>query len=425
MTSRVAHRHAHRFAHRYARALRGAAAIVGVAGTLLLGSCASLFSDAAGYFDDRVVGSLDITDSGRFDGFTVLDDVVDRYDVFLAGEAHGVAENTDYAFKLFQYLYSTSGVRTYVAEIGFAAGERLNAYVQGAGDDADLIAIIDASRGTYAWTREWVSFWRRLRAWNSNLDPGERVRVIGIDVEHQYQIGFEFVRDLLPAGDPPAAIAEVVGDLRGWSTAGGAEASRDLAERALEHIVDHQSDWTAFVGTEVDRVEVAVRSIVRRFDFYADPRSAESREAAIYRTFVDVYERLLDPDERRFFGLWGSVHVPTAAVNGFEWIGARLQRGAESPVRGRVFSIVPYYDRSIAMRTFPYRTEPLTSDRMIVRLFAPYARSIATLFYLDGDGSPFRATPALSPDGRVPTTDVYQAAVLFTHARASTPIGGY
>ncbi|TVQ18360.1 MAG: hypothetical protein EA382_17810, partial [Spirochaetaceae bacterium] len=412
MTSRFTRRSKRRYAR------RRATVIAGIVGTMLLGSCASLFTDAARYIDDRVVGSLDITDSGRFDGFTILDDVVDRYDVFLAGEAHGVAESTDYAYKLFQYLHATRGVRTYVAEIGFAAGERLNAYVQGIGCDADLSAIVDASRGTYAWTREWLSFWRRLRAWNSGLDPGARIRVIGIDVEHQYQIGFEFVADLLPATDPPDSIAAVVADLRDWTTSAGAEASRDLAERALSNMTEHRADWTAFVGTDVDRVAIAVRAIVRRFDFYANPRSAESREAAIYRTFVDVYDRVLDPNERRLVGLWGSVHIPTAAVNGYEWLGARLQNGTDSPVRGRVFSIVPYYDRSIAMRTFPYRTAPLSSDRLVIRLFAPYARSVATLFYLDADGSPFRTTPALSPDGRALTNDAYQAAVLFTHARA-------
>ena len=407
------------------RRIRVAVTIAIIAGTLAVCGCASLFARTERFFDTSVVGSLDITDSGRFGGFTILDDAVGRYDVFLAGEAHGVAESTDYAYKLFQYLHAVRGVRTYVAEIGFGAGERLNAYVQGDGTDADLAAIIDASRGTYAWTREWFAFWRRLRTWNAQLSPDDRIRIVGIDVEHQYPIGFEFIADLLPTGDPPAAIAAAVEDLRGWNTDVGMEASGALAERALASITGNGDDWAAFVGAEVDRVEIAVRAVVRRFDFYADPRNAEVREAAIYRTFVDVHDLILDPGERRMVGLWGSIHIPTAPVNGFEWLGARLQHGDDSPVRGRVFAIVPYYDRSTALRTFPYRSEPLTSDRLTVRLFAPYARTIATLFYLDGDGSPFRDSPALSPDGRVPTTEAYHAAVLFTRARASTPMDVY
>ena len=58
-------------------------------------ACTSLPAAADRYFTEAVVGALDIADSGRVTGFTVLDPAVNRYDLFLAGEAHGIVENLD------------------------------------------------------------------------------------------------------------------------------------------------------------------------------------------------------------------------------------------------------------------------------------------------------------------------------------------
>ena len=396
--------------------------IIASAALALAGACASLYTDAAAYFGDAEVGALDLRDPYTLSGFTVLDGVVDRYAVFLAGEVHGVAENLDYTYALFRYLHDRRGVRTYLAEMGFAAGEQLNAYVQGAASEEDLARVMDASRGTYAWTREWRAFWRKLRRWNEQVEPGSRIRVVGIDVEHQAGLGFAYIADLLPATPAGSDIATVASELAGWSAAIGAPASRDLAERAHDSMGRYQSQWSSYLGDAYHLVRIAVGNIVRRFEYYENPRDAEVREAAIYRNFIDVFEHVLGPDERRFVGLWGNVHVPTAPVSGFAWLGSRLQHGVDSPVSGAVFAIAPYYDGSTALRTFPYRSVPLSSGRHIVRLLAPYATTTATLFYLDGDDSPLQSSPALSPDGRTPTTRMYQAAVLFSRARASTPL---
>lgn len=412
----------------------GAAVVALTSFALLATACTSLPAAADRYFTDAVVGALDIADSGRVTGFTVLDSAVDGYDLFLAGEAHGVVENLDFTYKLFQYLHDRRGVRTYLAEIGFAAGEQLNDYVQGAGTDADLQSIMDSSRGTYAWTSEWFAFWRRLRLWNARLAPDQRIRVVGIDVEHQVDRGFTYIADRLTRSPAPSGAIEAIAErLANWQALGraacddtvpGDRASGDVALRTLAadafgSLSTNEPEWVAFLGDSFDPVRIALRNIVRRYEYYEDPRNAEIREAAAYANFLDVYS-LLGEGERRFVGLWGSVHIPTAPVNGFAWLAARLAR--DSPVAGAVFTIAPFYDRSTALRTFPYRTSPLSSDRLTVRLLVPYAKTSATLFYLDGDGSPFRSSPALSPDLRTPTTEMYKAAVLFTGGRASSAL---
>jgi CubicO group peptidase (beta-lactamase class C family) len=58
-----------------------------------------------------------------------------------------------------------------------------------------------------------VSFWRRVYAWNQTLPEAERVRVVGLDVQHQYPVGVWHMGMLLP-DTPPDAFAEPVAALR-------------------------------------------------------------------------------------------------------------------------------------------------------------------------------------------------------------------
>ncbi len=55
-------------------------------------------------------------------GSRVDADLLGDADVYLLGEAHGVAANETIDFALLTYLYETAGVRTYLTESGYAVG---------------------------------------------------------------------------------------------------------------------------------------------------------------------------------------------------------------------------------------------------------------------------------------------------------------
>ena len=133
--------------------------------------------------------------------------------IIMLGETHGMPVNNDLDLALLRWLHHSAGVRVYLSEFGHATAFLINRYFE-TGDEHLLDVFFGAARGTQIWNREYRDFFVRFRQWNASLPAADRVRFVGVDIEHNpnfavWALG-EWVRESRDAGrEVPAAIAGV------------------------------------------------------------------------------------------------------------------------------------------------------------------------------------------------------------------------
>jgi hypothetical protein len=310
-------------------------------------------------------------DLAQFDA--KLLDFRDKSIIFL-GESHGIAINEDIDLALLKYLHREAGVRVYLCEFGYAAGFALNQYLQ-TGDEQILDYVMKASKGSVGWTRERREFYVKFRQWNQTLPAADRVRFVGVDVEHQRELAIKVLGALTGKGTAPAAIAETVAKLR----------QGDFASVA-DSLKQHRAEYGQMLLERFFDFELIATNIERRDEFYADhngPKGAAVRERTMYETFLKVYARM---GGGRWYGRWGSFHVLQSNSRDRERFAVMLNREG-SPVAGKVLSILAMYRESTAM-TAEYRTISAGSEFPVER-FAGAAKGPLTLFRLEkGDAIP-------------------------------------
>jgi hypothetical protein len=363
---------------------------------------------------------LDLADGGsRFEA-RLLD--TNQKQVFLLGENHGIAINDELDLAMLRYLHRNAGVRVYLGEFGYAAGCLLNEYLA-SGDERVLDFVMQASHGSVGWTVERRAFFANLRRWNQTLPPAERVRFVGVDVEHQWTIALRYMAELAKrGGTPAAAIAPLVAKLSTPALANGnglVEFTKELSASLREH----HADYAALLGDKLSDFELVARNLDKNLQTKAiDPNSKEAfaiRENAMYDTFRQLYPRFQGV---KVYGRFGTFHVLQRSPDGRGHFAAMLN-GADSPVAGKVVSIISTYWHSEAM-TQDYHKEAVATDRDGEQLFGASTSAPLTLFQLTGADSPFNHEIAgfLGTGSRGVPTEYAQYLLYIRNAAASRPL---
>lgn len=397
---------------------------------IALGSCDTLGVRAHEYFDEATTAPLASTGELSSAGLSLLERNLDRISVFLTGEAHGSADSIELASLLARYLADSGRPTTLLWEIGFAAGILLDDYLVG-GDPTILDEVLESSEGTYLFTHEWRSFYRTIRAFNEERTGADRIRLLGVDIEHQYVRGLLLMQDSLPT-DPiataPPELSSAVQGLVAWSPTDAAEsADNDLSAAISRSLADQTSAWRGYLGAAFDRFRIAALAVRSRFDCYetSGDRFAAAREEAIGQIFgeADAWHRTtVEPTIPFYYGHWGRVHVRRAPTDGVGWIAGRIE--SDPGYDDAVLTAKLFYHESLALRRNPYRIAPLADPPIAVGLLARSSVGPITLYDLDERDSPFSSGAELveSPEpGRV-TTDYFQLAVLVSGGTAARPL---
>ena len=351
---------------------------------------------------------MKLESGGRFDA-GLLDTSGKR--LFLLGETHAVAGNEQLDLSLLRYLHRTAGVRFYVYEGGYSTGEMLNRYFA-SGDEKLLDFLMDQMQGSPAWNRENREFWKAFGDWNRALPPADRVRVVGIDIEHQSEIAWRCLAELgAQAGPPPEAVREVVERLAAGARRAGIDA--DLAAS----LAAHPADYAGWLGPRLADFELVTGNLRKRDDYYKQPSSLD-RDRAMLETFRTIDARY---PGAHWFGRLGTAHIPQRRVDrdSFAMLLAR-----EPAWRGKIVSIRSLYKDSARLDVQGYRSVAIHDDDARSAPFVAAAGgSKLTLFRLDAEGSPLLPGSAgfLPPEAGV-SADSVQYVVLVQGAPAAHPL---
>ena len=170
-----------------------------------------VFWSVLGFGQDSIVsipGKVDTADNGDYSGFDAMAEDLKGYNVYMAGENHLFLEgNHRLELKLFKYLHENYQVNTLMFEFGQAVGELINAYVY-EGDSA-YIDVVDS----YFYPEQ-SRMIRDLRAYHLELNDSLPFKLVGIDIDRNYNVVFRTLTLLFPEAEVPDSISLEIGTIK-------------------------------------------------------------------------------------------------------------------------------------------------------------------------------------------------------------------
>ncbi|MFN7115987.1 MAG: erythromycin esterase family protein [Saprospiraceae bacterium] len=344
---------------------------------------------------------------------------LNRYDVFLTGENHAIAANTEIYYLLLQYYKQKVNFRYLLVELQYAAGATLQRYLD-TGDEEMLAELMHSFGGSFYATRENFEFWKKVRAYNLTLEPERRIQVIGIDVEHNGQRALRYLQSLLPATSPPGEIAISMQKLQAFSNVNYAKnsASMQMLESLQDQLEMQGSVFENYLGEHFFAFEFTLQNTLNAAYFYQNGGKLEDREQFIQQNFIKIYKHYTPG---KYFGQWGGFHVVQKGTH--PSLANFLQYDIQSPVIGKVLSVFIAYQNS------QYRKQRNEGVGTVESLekdnpYTQFAQSPYTLFGLTGTNSPFTRNihwwiTTEKPNGGV-TTDYFQYLLLVKDSPAES-----
>lgn len=330
------------------------------------------------------------------------------YQLILTGEMHAIVQNFDVQLMLIRYLNRHWDLRYIVAELGLGASIYLNRYLE-TGDNALLDDIMNQLSGTASYTVEQRVFYQKLYEYNVGLPDEQKLRVIGLDVDHQGALWLSGLALLLPDTPPEDEVAARLYELIGRLAQEGDYLAAHMLLASEKSVAPDLIDQV--FGKQCELARQVIKNFDAALHFYnvleGDVEWA-LRDEVMEQNFLYVRERL--PFEH-FYGQFGSAHVaqhdyvPGEFKDGLPFA-ARLNADG-SPMQGKVCSIPLVYtdeNGSVGQNIAAH----LTDD-----LFGAYW-GMNLIFDLADEPSPFAQDICLAVrrrDDAVGTLDYYQKMI--------------
>jgi erythromycin esterase len=296
----------------------------------------------------------------EFGGLESLGDIVGYARIIAVGEpVHGAREITLIKRRMFEYLVREKGVRTLVAEVGWAEALAVDEYLRtGAGKPDEVLAGLR----TWTWnTTDALDFMRWMRRYNESLPPSRQLRFFGADMVytsasaqalHAYLEGVdqEFLQRVdasLSHFSSPESNEKYA---RIRSREGG---SLQLdVERALDRLWRRRRVYADATSQDAWAIAEHHGQVLRQaVDFWRGTGRSSSRALLRERYMAENVRWLLDRDETggRVF-LWShNSRVSVEALQDGERMGRQLQRmfGSDLVVIGVLFNRGTFLARNV------------------------------------------------------------------------------
>ena len=326
------------------------------------------------------------------------------YSIYLIGENHAVSKNTDIHLGFIKYLNQNHGVRFVIHESGYVDTLIANEFLR-IGDTALIDRLIGSARGTLAYSKENHDFYIRLYEYNQTLPENERVILLGIDVQHNYRMGLEQIRQVLETGqDTPEVILEL------YEIIHKEDLTYSDLKYALDMIENNHEDFIKYLGDMYLDFWFGLRSTWQAMVFYGNNSDMSIRAQFIIDNILDMYTAF---EIERTFGMFGGSHTMLNGMFGNTKSIANFLNTEFEPTIGRVLSIMCIYENSYWMAQRTGESMPLRSvfGQTLSRMLAQAA---------EGDTGISSTGQISFWDGAL--SDVFQYMLLVNNSPAATPL---
>jgi len=314
--------------------------------------------------DSINISKIDLQNNDDYSSFSIMDDDLNKYTVFFAGENHLFRKsNIQLEIKMLQYLYHKANVRYLLLEFGYSRGWVLDQYIQ-TGDSNYLNILKNYSYEIYA------DFYRQLYEFNTGLPENDKIHIIGIDVERFLGLPSKTLSLILPDTIPPKSIELSIESIKSIASYNDEyfKSKNDLGEnriyfeknystqRTLELVLmdikNNKADFINFLHPKDTSTFINIINSLYSYmiwDEFNDKNVVQSyvyREQYMFNQFHKIINK--HPDQK-FFAQFGRCHVPLSnqskACNWYNYnsIAHRINNAPDKRIHQKVMSIGIFY----------------------------------------------------------------------------------
>ena len=231
----------------------------------------------------------------------------------------------------------------------------LNKYLA-TGDESILEEMYKPIKGTFGWNKESYAIWGKVYEFNKSLPEDEKIKIIGIDIEHQYVNAIRYMNSLIPGRKAPEEIKDLISLVsemyNNINTKQSADIYVELSNKLDESIKSNPKLYSEFFGENLFGFELVNENIIAQVKAYkaGDMSFNQIRDDKIYDNFKKIYQHI---PKGKYYGQWGLNHVFQKAQGNVDWL-ASLMNNSDSPVKGKVLSIVYLYNNCDVMKRGNY-----------------------------------------------------------------------
>lgn len=389
-------------------------------------------------FIEKNYSSLDVNDDRNFSSFSLLNNDLNNNEVFLLGSLIGTKADEDAGLKFLKYFKENAGVRYYIRDIPYSFAGLLNEYLA-RGDDKILDDIFKSVKGSIMWNKADFDKWKKIYEYNKSLPKNERILVIGIDAEYGSGTVFKFMHSLIPNTTAPSKIQPIMKELNDlYVTSTNNDNAIKSFSTDLKNSIDENRDiYKGYFGDRLFDFEFANNNILAGFEItntYSKGANEfnKMKNKIWYNNFKELYSHIQNTG--KFFGELQSnpAGVFQKTHKDIDYLGT-LMNTQDSPVKGKVLSIMPLYKNSdfmIQSENGKYSKRTFSNYASLDNPLDPFIDADITLFRLKGDNSPFHKD-LIWPDnyfnpgtrqGKEVTTDYFQYIVVVKNSKAAEPL---
>jgi len=374
---------------------------------------------------------VNLEDDIEFTDLSILDSDLEGKEIFFTGELHGVKANEELRWKFLKYFKEKTDFKYYLCELGYSHAYFINKYLD-TGDLNILEEMYKSLKGTYEWNKDNYNHWRKLYEYNKTLPVDKRIRVVGVDIEHQIDNAYRYLVDVLPEREVPGEIKENVEEIKdilnnynhSYSSVAVTHSRKLLKDMEEKENIYREYLGDNFTGFKFVNLNVlnTAKAYNRDWNEY---QWNNTRDKMIYENFIILLNEL---PEGKYYGQWGLNHAFQSKEDEVMWFGAHLNSD-ESKYKGKILTIAYFYDACQRMSTVENRTYSTSELDFIPQIFKvanDLTSSNMNIYKLNSKGSPLFQLPMNSTfTGKAledKVVDFFQYIVCIKNSKATEPL---
>lgn len=246
---------------------------------------------------------------------------------FLLGEFHGIKYSYDFQAAFLDNLKKRTDIRYYVAELDNCSAYFINKYLRDY-DTAMLLKHFEWYKGTFFYSREYINCFIALGKLNREYPTERQVRVIGVDIQHQPAIAFEYIKEVF--GPIYSLQKEVLPFMEtifntpdtAWNTIN----LEDFISSGLKEIKANYSVYRLVFANKIKDLEFVIRNISNRYFVYAHRQQFNQlRDSIMFDNFSYLYNEN-NIGTNKMFGFFGREHTFQFASSQTNWFISLVKR---------------------------------------------------------------------------------------------------
>ena len=269
--------------------------------------------------------------------FMLFDEAFYANQIFLLGEAHGVARVQDVDLALLKHLNARAGVRTYVAEVDCSKAYYLNEYLRTGHDSTLRLVFRSWVAGTAQWgNAELYRKFQQLREWNRTLPAKRRIRFIGLDALQDKPLAADYLAARLKGQRLQPALRTQLDSVKQLlRNNAGSAALGAVARRSVDALQRARQQRAGTLGPVYDEVQHLLRNL-------GYESAGLGRETILFANFEALF-RTQHLENEKLYGLWGLAHVLQSPIQGNTRLLAGMIQASNLPVHDKVVSVLAMF----------------------------------------------------------------------------------